>query len=162
MSVKTTTDAVLSSQVLPNGDVLIQYDISIDDTGDIKTQDFFDTAILVSLFTDRRASASEVPISQNRRGWIGNEFFEDNFEIGSKLWLFEQSALTQDTINGIQDVAKAALKWLVDDGYAVRIEVEVIKGNTSVSLEVDIFRSNSKVEHRFYDLWQASGITEIN
>lgn len=153
----------ISSLEFSGGEILpVQFDFTLDSTGDILTEDFFDTSILMSLFTDRRASASEVPISQNRRGWIGNEFFEDNFEIGSKLWLFDQSVLNQDVTNSIQDAAKTALEWLVDDGYAIRIDVRVIKGNTSVTLEVDIFRSNSKVEHRFYDLWQASGITEIN
>ena len=131
------------------------YDISIDEIGDIKTADFFDTAILYSLFGERRAAPDEIVDANNRRGWIGNS---DNFENGSKLWLFSQSRLTRSVINRIEDEAKKSLQWLVEDGYAVSIQdpvSEIIQER--LILTVTILRSRDKITRRSYDIWENTG-----
>lgn len=138
-----------------------KWDISLDSSGDILTEDFFDTAILVSLFAERRASESEVPLSHLRRGWIGNESFDNDFEIGSKIWLFEQARTTRDTMNGITAAAVEGVQWFINKGYAKNIDVATVLVNGEVNLQVDIFRPNSKVDRRFYDLWNASGVTKV-
>ena len=81
------------------------YDIQLGDDGDILTEDAFDTAIIVSIFSDRRADESEALIPEMRRGWIGNES-TPGIEIGSKLWLYEQARLTRT----ILDIQKGAGK----------------------------------------------------
>ncbi len=132
------------------------YDITIDSDGDILTDDFFDTSMLYSLFGEKRADQSEVAEPQLRRGWIGNE--GTDFENGSKLWLFEQARLTRTNLNGIEDEASKSLQWLIDDGYLVSIdEVNTTVKNGIVSLEIIFRRSRSKVERRFYELWQNTG-----
>ena len=133
------------------------YDLEIDDFGDIKSQDFFDSAIVVSLFGERRANEAEVLQSHMRRGWIGNESTPE-FEIGSKLWLYEQARLTRTVLNGITNSARQSLQWLIDDGYAISIEAESILTATGVNLSVTIHRPNSKVEHRYYTLWDNTGV----
>ena len=139
-----TTDAVLTTD----------YDFDIDEDGDIKTADFFDTAILYSLFGERRANPDEVVEPQRRRGWIGNIDYEN----GSKLWLFSQSRLTRDTLNRIEDEAKKSLQWLVNDGYAVAIDPPVASvSGGRVSLEITIRRSRDKIARKFYDLWELTG-----
>jgi len=145
-----TTDAVLAV----TGGV---YDMQIGSDGDIMTDDFFDTSILVSLFAERRASPSEVPESHRRRGWIGNESTPE-FEIGSKLWLFEQARITRTILNGVNKAALESLQWLIDDGYALDLSANTTLNNGSVALDVKIERHNSKVEHRFHSLWQNTGI----
>lgn len=151
MSVGKTTDAVLAP------DVTGVYDLSLDSGGDILTEDFFDTAILMSLFCERRAIASEMPASHLRRGWIGNES-TPGFEIGSKLWLFEQSRLTRATLNGINSVIKEGLRWMIDDGFALGVVVtSMLSQNNSIAVEVTITRPNSKVEKRYFDLWENTG-----
>jgi phage gp46-like protein len=126
------------------------YDIQLDSAGDILSGDFFDTAILVSLFAERRANESEVLESEHRRGWIGNES-TPGFEIGSKLWLFEQSRLTSTTINGVSSAARQALEWLIDDEFAESIDAvdaRIIDGG--LGLDVTTRRPNSCVERRFF------------
>jgi phage gp46-like protein len=151
MSVGKTTDAVLfkdSSGI---------YDFQLDQTGDIKTEDFFDTSILMSIFCERRASVNEMTVSQYRRGWIGNES-TPNFEIGSKLWLFEQSRLTRNTLNGINSVVKESLNWMIDDGIALEISVvSELNQNNRIVIEVTLLRPNSQVEKRYFDLWENTG-----
>lgn len=139
----------------------VKWDISIDSTGDILTADFFDTALLVSLYAEKRASESEVPDSRLRRGWIGNESFSDGFEIGSKIWLFEQARLDRDTLNGITSAAIESLQWLLDDGFAINLAVDTVLLDGKVTLQIDIFRPNSKVDRRFFSLWESSGMTSV-
>jgi phage gp46-like protein len=145
-----TEDAVLT--IDPSSGA---YDFSLDDNGDILTDQFFDTAILYSLFGERRASPDEMVEPQQRRGWIGNSA---DFENGSKLWLLSQSRLTRDTLNRIQDEAQKALQWLVDDGFAVSIDQPVAAlSNGRVTLEVTIRRSRDKVDRKFFTLWENTG-----
>lgn len=145
-------DAVL--QRLPNG----AYDIQIGPDGDILTEDTFDTAIIVSLLTDARADESEVLESHQRRGWIGNEVTPD-FEIGSKLWLFDQSKLTATVMNQVADAAQDGLQWFVDDDLLVAISTEVTVTVDSIRLVVNLQRENGMVDQRFFELWQKTGVS---
>jgi len=146
------TDAVLSVNASSQ-----LYDISFDSSGDILTDDFFDTSLLYSFFGERRADPSEVVEPSLRRGWIGNE--GKSFENGSKLWLFEQARITRTNLNRINDEARKALQWLVNDGYAVSIDqVTSTVKNGKITLEIVIRRSRSQVDRRFFDLWTNTGI----
>lgn len=126
------------------------YDISIDANGDIKTEDAFNTAILMSLFCERRASASEMPDALRRRGWIGNT---DDFEIGSKLWLYEQARKSTATDLNINAEVLNALSWFVEDNLLESINATTKDG----VIEVTLSRPTSQVEKRYYKLWSNSG-----
>jgi phage gp46-like protein len=126
-------------------------------SGDIRSEDFFDSAILVSLFAESRASESEVFQSHMRRGWIGNES-TPGFEIGSKIWLYEQARLTRSVLNGITAAARQSLQWLIDDDYALAIDVEAILTASGVDINIIIYRPNSKIDHRYYTLWDNTGV----
>jgi len=135
------------------------YDVDIGVNGDILSVDFFDTAIIVSLFAERRADESEVVESRLRRGWIGNEG-TPNFEIGSKIWLYEQSRLTRTVLNGITIAARQALQTLVDEGFATQIKsVDAVITTTGISLNVIINRPNSKVDKRYFTLWDNTALS---
>lgn len=145
-------DAVL--QELPGG----VYDIKIGFDGDIETADSFDTFIIVALLSDKRADASEMLDPSRRRGWIGNEH-TPGFELGSKLWLYDQARLTRTIINEIQTEAVNALQSLVDEDLAVAIRgAEIVLTDAGASLVVLIERSQSRVEKRFFELWQNTGV----
>ena len=128
------------------------YDIHFDTQGDIETADQLDTALLMSLFCERRAADSEMPVPELRRGWIGN-VATPGVEIGSKLWLYEQARMTLSTLNGVTAEALAGLNWLVEDKVAVSI-----KANTTIAgLTVNLERANSEVSTQFYKLWEGTG-----
>ena len=134
------------------------WDMQIGPDGDVLTRDSFDTYILVALFTDARASESEVARPERRRGWVGNEY-TPGFEMGGKLWLWtEQRRLTRSTINGIQSAAIDALQSMVEEDLAVAVRnARAVVEDDGLSLEVDILRPGSQVEKRHYDLWQNTG-----
>ncbi len=149
-----TADAVLRIDIRTG-----LYDISIDDDGGIEVDDFFDTAILYSIYGERRANEREVVPPNLRRGWIGNIHSRSDFENGSKLWLFEQARLNRSIMNRIADEARKALQWLVDDGLAESIDgAEVITRNGIIFLSVTIRRSNDRIDNRLFDLWENTGV----
>lgn len=144
-----TVDATLTI-----GTVSGQYDFQLDENGDIKTEDFFDTSLLYSIYGERRAAADEVVDTQRRRGWIGN----NDFENGSKLWLFEQARLTRTNLNRIEDEARKSLQWLIDDNYVVSIdEVTAVLSGGRVLLNITIRRSRDKIDRRQFVLWENTG-----
>ncbi len=133
------------------------FDINFDSEGDIESNDFLDTSLLRSVYAERRASSNEVPTPQLRRGWIGN--VTRDFEDGSKIWLFEQAPLNRTTLNGIKDELNLALKWLLDNDVALSYRITVdIDDTTSIIANIEIQKSTSKVENRYYKLFQNSGV----
>ncbi len=143
------------------------YDIKFDFDGDIETADFFDTAIIVSIMSDRRANEAEVRDASKRRGWIGDEVREDGHLIGSTLWLFQQSRLTRSTMNAVEDSIRESLQWMVEDGIAEAIENVSLdfappeSPVTGLVLEIAIRRTISEVETRFFNLFEQTGIRNL-
>ena len=115
-------------------------DISIDpETGDLVTTDGLETAILVSLFSDRRAYEDVVADPLERRGWIGDLVSEvPNDRHGSGLWLYEQHRLTDEVATGVRIEAEAALRWMVDDGLARRVAATAAKVPSERALDLVI------------------------
>lgn len=147
------SDALLTRPV--NG----HFDFSIAANGDVNQVDFFDTAILVSLYEEKRAASSEVELPELRRGWIGNESTPE-FERGSKIWLYEQSRLNREVINNIISAANESLGWLIDQNFADAVQSDVNLQNGQVFLIVEIQRPASVTIRRELFLWDNSGITE--
>ena len=91
---------------------------------DLAPDDGLETAIILSLFTDRRAREDD-PLpdgSDDRRGWWADAWAGQD-PIGSRLWLLEREKDTREVVNRARDYAEEALQWLVEDGIAERIEV---------------------------------------
>ncbi len=134
------------------------WDIVIEN-GSIATEDGFDTAITMSLFTDARAPEAKVEIPEFRRGWLGNiESPVDGREIGSLLWLLEQKRLIQNTLNEAISYARSALNWFVEDGLAKRIEVSgVIVPLSGVALTIIITAPDGQTETHYRNLWEVTG-----
>lgn len=129
------------------------YDIQIDADGDIKTKDSFDADIITSLFSDKRADSSEVTIPFHRRGWIGNELNDDGFELGSKLWLFQQERLTQTTLNALATEAQNCLQWLVRDGFAKSVTAVASRSNGTAVLTITL-KTASEALTQTFTMWQ--------
>lgn len=133
------------------------YDFKIVD-GDIEVEDSMDTALIVSLFSDARADASEVSASNLRRGWWGSEVSDiskDNF--GSKLWLLSQARQTPTTLNKGINYARLALGWLTQLKYSKLIDVTGTFIQNGININIKITNYNSETESKAYKLWLNSG-----
>ena len=103
------------------GDLGLQEGQLIQDEG-------LDSAILHSLFTDRRATLADVkPLGRSDlRGWWGDlTLAATGDQYGSLLWLLEREKLNAATAERARQYAVDALKWLIEDGVAISYEVEV-------------------------------------
>jgi len=132
------------------------YDVILDTNGDLKGTDSFDTALIVSLFSDARASQTQVAVPQNRRGWLGNVAPPiEGYEMGSLLWLVYQERLTQNVLNAAVDFARQCLEWLVVQGMAQSIDVSgEIVPSYGIALTIVITSLTGQTETRYVKLWE--------
>jgi phage gp46-like protein len=140
------------------------FDIGFNDVSDdVDIDTTLKTAVLISLFTDRRASVDDILPYEgaDRRGWWGDNFSDiPHDQIGSRLWLFERESLTQGVVNGIKEAAEKSLQWLIDDGVASRIDVETeIRAlgsvNDTIALGIVIHKPDSTKEIiNFENVWE--------
>ena len=61
------------------------------------------TAVVISLFTDRRVNEEDVPNGELNRGYWGDMDLPEGESLGSKLWLLKREKLTPETINAARD-----------------------------------------------------------
>jgi phage gp46-like protein len=98
------------------------------------------TAIILSLFTDRRAGADDVlPAgATDRRGWVGEAFVGTGEPWGSHLWLLQRGKATADKPAQAKFVCEEALAWMVATDLASRVTVtaEWVPGTNSERLAV--------------------------
>ncbi|MCP1376052.1 phage GP46 family protein [Dyella lutea] len=114
--------------------------------GALQSGDDITTAALISLFTDRQATASD-PLpdaSGDRRGWWGD--LDEDVPIGSRLWILSRSKLTQQVALAAKGYMAEALQWLIDDGVAASVEVTTaIQGRSQLAAVVVIKQSNGQL-----------------
>ena len=91
----------------------------------LQTGNDLQTAVYISLFTDRVANADDVipDGTQDPRGWWGDG--GQDVMIGSRLWLLRRAKQTIETLNLAKDYITEALKWLIDDGVVGKFDITV-------------------------------------
>lgn len=96
------------------------------DGSDLALDDGLNTALLVSLFSDRRAEPDdELPDPDgSRRGWWGDALGTDGDRIGSRLWLLTRRKQLPETRQLFLEFTREALAWLLEDGVAASVEVD--------------------------------------
>lgn len=114
------------------------FDLIIEN-GDFQLTEGFETALLVSLFSDRRAYQDEIADPVKRRGWIGDLVSElPGDRIGSGLWFYEQSRLTKDDENGVRDEAEKSLSWAVADNWITHAQAQTMQVPSKRTLKLNI------------------------
>lgn len=118
--------------------------------------DGLQTAVVLSLFTDRVAAAGETaPTSW--RGWWGDAYPEvEGDKIGSRLWELAREKHLPSVLGRAELYAREALQWLVDDGIASDIDVSAeLQGTEVLGLSISIKRSTKPVvQFRFESFWK--------
>ncbi len=112
------TDAVVVFG--PNGTT---FDLALDGAGDLSHEGGLRTAVLVSLFSDRRAADDDaIPDGTGyRRGWWADAY--NDRPAGSRLWLLAREKQLPDVLARAKGYAEEALEWLREDGVATAVEV---------------------------------------
>jgi len=141
--------------------IFLEGDFVFDETiQDLESDGGLETAVIISLFTDRRANEDDaLPDSNNldRRGWWGDLTSNiENDQIGSRLWLLEREKTTPNVVIRAKQYVEESLQWLIDDGVAMKVEVEAERqgtpGNDILALKILIHRKygNKQAEEFSY------------
>ena len=134
---------------------LMEGDFNFDtDIQDLEASTGLQTAVIMSLFTDRRAKADDIlPDSNNpdRRGWWGDLISDvEDDQIGSRLWLLDREKTTESVLIRAKEYAEEALQWLITDGVAVKVvaiaERQGTSGNDRLALGIQIYKKDGNVE----------------
>lgn len=127
---------------------------------DLVADNGLETAVSISLFTDRRVSEDELPsLETDKRGWWGDMFPEvDQDRIGSRLWTLEREKRTIEVLRRSEELSREALQWMIEDGLAgaITIQSEYNIGNQLI-INVDISRPDAESE-RYSVLWDEQEI----
>lgn len=122
--------------------------LRVDASGDF-ARDLLRDAVMISLFTDRRASDDQAP-SRQRRGWHGDP------TLGSRIWLvYRAGRLTDRAASDLRAYAVEALAWLTADGIATAVDVTVTRLPAGLATEVQVIRPDgTRLDYRWGPLWE--------
>ncbi|MEH6630156.1 MAG: phage GP46 family protein [Halopseudomonas aestusnigri] len=128
--------------------------------GDIITGREIETAVIMSIFTWRRANADdELPEGEtSRQGWWADTYTDvPNDKIGSRIWLARRRKMNQTTRVFIYDCIKECLQWLIEDQIAVKIDIETERqGLSTLATKIIIHETSGAVTALQYSLiWEA-------
>ena len=128
---------------------------------DLARDDGLETAVIISLFTDRRASPEQIPVElpqDDLRGYWGDiSNATPSDQTGSLLWLLAREKQLPQVLGRAQQYCREALAWMVEDLVATRVEVtaEFVAQGWMLIL-IDIYRpTGSPVRYRFNYEWAA-------
>ncbi len=93
------------------------FDLQLNTGLDIATDSSLDTAILISLFTDRYDQETK------QGGWWGDDYVGSSSMLGSRLWLLNKSKVDVQTLRNAENYAREALQWLLDDKLLTNLTI---------------------------------------
>lgn len=148
-------DLALEMTIVPGE--LPQFDMALN-AEQLTAENTLQTAVMLSLFTDRLANADDVipDKTTDRRGWWADAIAEqpqDN--IGSRLWLLDREKQTLNVLRRAEEYAYESLTWLLDDGIAKAINVTATNPkNGWLKLDINIDRPDQDPARYSY-IWEA-------
>lgn len=125
-------------------------------SGTLQADHDIKTAVLLSLFTDRRAEQDDVlpDESASRRGWWGDAL--NPRRIGSRLWLLSREKQLREVVIRAGEYAEESLAWLIEEGIAKRVIVtaEILQpGWIGLAVRVERERA-APASYRYQFAWQ--------
>lgn len=137
------------------------FDLVLED-GDLVLDHGLQTAVVISLFSDRRAEVDdELPDNDgDRRGWWGDELLPaigelEEDRIGSRRWLLQREKQTQETRLRLQFYDEESLAWMTESGLAASVQVSgAWVGAGCIQQSIRIKRPNGEI-FEFSNLWEA-------
>lgn len=125
---------------------------------DLATDEGLMTAVMLSLFLDRRAEPDDKPPSgdaRDRRGWWADQFaVVPGDRYGSRLWLLARAKRTNETALRAKEFIREALAWMIDDRVAAGVDVTTEVTSTALLYTVGLQRpGRDPVFFRFAHTW---------
>ena len=131
------------------------YDIDLTDNGDLLSTQGLDTAILMSIFCEKRANEDEIPRPEYRRGDWSNELNEiSDYEVGSKLWLLDQARTSQSSLDDAIEYIREGLQWLIDDGYILDVDITGELTTRQATFTITLTKLNNTTETKVFEYFK--------
>ena len=113
-------------------------------------------AVLISLFSWRRANADDDVQDGDRQGWWADTYNTDGDLTGSRIWELLRQKVTAQALRQAEEFGREALQWLIDDGVASTVDVAVEAGESGrVDMLVTVTKPDrSATTIRFQDVWE--------
>jgi phage gp46-like protein len=138
--------------------------------GDLQDDLGLDTAVIISLFSDRLASPDDIipDGSSDRRGWWGDAYLPPLADgtpdlIGSRLWLLQRAKQEPSTAQAAQTYVQEALAWLVSDGIAAAVTVPLptfpSPGFIDIPFSISQATATNVVNRRYALTWNLTRAT---
>jgi phage gp46-like protein len=120
----------------------------------LASADQIERAVVISLFTWRRAEDSDPVDDDERYGYWGDAYPDvARDRIGSRLWLLRRRSLTTETIQDTERYAREALAWMLEDEVVSGVQVDLVRPNpTRLDLYVTLTLDEGQRELRFDDV----------
>lgn len=130
--------------------------------GDVAPDDGLETAVLISLFSDARATPDMLDAIDNDgdlRGFWG-DVTNPVDSTGSLLWTLKRQKQLTSTLAKARGFVRAALQWMIDDKIATRVDVETSYERPAggmMIIAIDIYRPGSAnpVQYQYNYEWAA-------
>ena len=119
------------------------FDVLLKD-GDLVTDEGLESAIVLSLFIDRKAEADDVTDDDDKRGWWADGIDGDDDLIGSRLWLLERSKTESSIPSSAELYAEEALEWMLEDGVAKSVTASARRIDKMLALEIHVRRPDGR------------------
>jgi len=118
--------------------------------GDFGIGDDLQTAVLVSIFSDRRATDAELDAladgatkpTTNKGIWI--DTYREGIQYGSGIWLILRGKKLPETLSRAEEYAKESLTWMIADGVAQTVETSAAFEGDRMLLTVTITRQSAE------------------
>ncbi len=126
----------------------------------LEEEEGLETAVILSLFTDRRASPDDVlPFGEtDRRGhWSDAYPTVPGDRMGSRLWLLSREKQLPQVVARAREYLREALEWLEEDGVASRVDCDAfIVRDGVLGMSVVITRpDDQQTSFRFEYPWRS-------
>jgi phage gp46-like protein len=134
-------------------------DLALEDLALVR-DDTLKTAVILSLFLDRRAEDDDVlpDNTGDRRGWWADTYaavLDDR--IGSRLWLLSREKQLSSVPIRAREYAEEALAWMIEDGVVQSMDVtaEWVRRGL-LGLRVRLYQPDEPaITYNFGYLWEA-------
>lgn len=124
---------------------------------DLVGEEGLETAILLSLFLDRRAEEDDdIPSDDgDRRGWWGSQFLTNRGDqYGSRLWLLARGKRTANVARDAELYCREALAWLVEDAVVDTFDVAIELTAIAILIAVTVYRPDrDPTTFRYEHVW---------
>lgn len=139
------------------GDLMLQrrndgyFDLFFDG-GDLLTGESLENAVIISIGSISRLAGREFTAELHDDGWWGESTNEDD-SWGAELQALVPGKSVPNVELRARQSVQEALKWIVDDGIAEKIDVSAVASSESLDLSIDITRGGTVENYRYNVLW---------